>query len=102
MRTLGLLLAILATLGCSTAPERVRVDLTTEPVALTDKPRAFRPARPVPADNDSVGICVETPAGYDLRDDWTLGPPEGPGARLKAEATLTDGRVVQLPSPSWS
>jgi hypothetical protein len=102
MRTTTLIAVTLIVVGCARAPGRVYVDLIAAPVTLSPESQTFRLSKAAPTDNDSVGVCVTPPKGYELRDDWSLGPSEALAVRLSAEVTLTNGRVVLLPEPSWS
>jgi hypothetical protein len=95
----GLLVAIAA--GClREAPPRVYVDLITVPTKLTQIPTVLEPDKPLPADNDSVSVCIIPGQGYSLTDHWTVRTPEGSEARIAAHAELTDDSLTTLSSPS--
>ncbi len=88
--------------GCEQAPPRVFVTLSETSLQLTTVATVFRPADPLPADNDFVGVCIKPPVEYELNDDWTLGLKGEPAAALSAEVTLSSGQIVALPQFSWS
>jgi hypothetical protein len=98
---LALSLTLAALVAClRAAPPRVRVELIAKPTILGQAPVFFSAAKPLPADNDSVALCIYPGEGYSLTDRWTLRTPEGGEARLAAHAELTDGSVTTLSSPS--
>ena len=96
--TAAILAIALFVSGCSRVPTpaRVHVELASGTVELTAQPREFRAAAPLPADNDSVYVCIAPPTDYRLRDDWSLGRGSEPGVRFTAHATLVNGRTVPL------
>ena len=86
--------------GCSPAPPQARVDLIREPTTLSAAPQVFVPDEPLPADNDSVGVCLLPDAGYNVSGRWTVVTPAGREALVVAHAELASGRVIKLASPS--
>ena len=91
---------VLVSLSCSPAPPRIHVDLAKGPTMLRQTPSVFSADEPLPADNDSVGLCIYPSSGYKLTERWTVLTPQGDEARIVAHAELTDGSFVTLSSPS--
>ena len=96
----ALVIALSAVMGCSPAPPPVRVDLIREPTTLSSEPRLLSAGQPLPADNDSVGVCVFPGRGYRVSGRWTVRTPSGHEAQVLARAELVGGRTVKLASPS--
>jgi len=86
--------------ACTAAPPPVEIELTSGPTILSTEPRSFRPARPLPADNVSVGLCVDPGPGHAVTGRWTVRTPAGREAQVVARAELVSGDVVRLVSPS--
>ena len=94
--------AVLASglLACVFAPPGTRVELSREPVTLSPVAQVFSPDQPLPADRESVGVCVFPAHGYSVTGRWTLLTPDGLEAQLLARAELVGGKVVRFAAPS--
>ena len=95
---LGMALGAIA--GCSLAPARVQVELSREPVILSEVPQVLSAGQPLRADYDSVSLCLYPDRGYNVSGRWTVLTPDGREAQVVARAELVNGRVVNLASPS--
>jgi hypothetical protein len=93
-------LTLTAALGCLLVRRPVREELIRAPVTLSPAPKLLTAGAPLPADGESVGVCVYPGPGYSVSGRWTVLTPSGREAQVVARAELVGGRVVTLAAPS--